>query len=100
MLAIAPLQARKYSSLVFAPFTRFQRSRYTLPCSSGSGKRTTFTSPDSKASYTEKSETSHSKRVPSGLLEPEPYQGVAERSITRLTRAAFPIRPRILLHLI
>src|SRR5215210_3234905 len=99
MLAIAPLQARKYSSLVLAPLTSFHRSRYMLPLSSGSGSRTTFTRPDSNASYTEKSDTSHSKSVPSGLGEPEPYQGVADRSSTRLTRAAFESRSRILLHL-
>src|SRR5581483_5830809 len=98
MLAMAPLHARRYSSFVFVPFTRSHKSRYTLPCSSGSGKRTTFTSPDSNASYTEKSEISHSKSVPSGLAEPEPYQGVAERSRTRPTRAAFETVSIILLH--
>src|SRR3990170_4903533 len=100
MLAIAPLHAERYSSLVRAPLTSSHRSRYWwTPSPSGSGKRTTFTNPDSNASYTEKSEISHSKSVPSGLGDPEPYQGVAERSITTLILATFPIRSRILLHL-
>src|SRR5437762_13126932 len=99
MLAIAPLHADKYSSLVLAPLTWSHRSRYCDPACSGSGRRTTFTKPDSKASYTEKSEISHSKSVPSGFADPDPYQGVADRSTTSPIFAACRIRSMILLHL-
>src|SRR6266545_8114837 len=96
MLAIAPLQEAMYSSLVLAPETRSHRFRYRCPSSSGSGRRTTLTRPDSNASYTEKSETSHSNRVPSGLAAPDPYHGGPERSAISEIEAASLIRSMIL----
>src|ERR1700686_4309849 len=100
MFAIAPLQADRYSSLVLAPFTRSHKSRYIRPSLSGSGRRTTLTSPDSKASYRENSLTSHSNSVPVGFVDALPYQGVADKSTTRGIRAIWPTRSMTRLHTI